>query len=109
MDHGQTKPGALGPLGGEKRIEYPHANKDDFGRLRVGAAEAVGAGELVLDPALQAELLRLHGARQVARQHAVEHRERVLYILFGKRPSGAVVTPRKEVYEVLLAVELPPR
>jgi IMP dehydrogenase len=27
-----------------KRIEYPHANKDDFGRLRVGAA--IGVGQL---------------------------------------------------------------
>ncbi len=26
----------------KKRIEYPHANKDDFGRLRVGAAIGVG-------------------------------------------------------------------
>lgn len=28
----------------KKRIEYPHANKDDFGRLRVGAA--IGVGQL---------------------------------------------------------------
>ena len=25
----------------QKRIEYPHSNKDDFGRLRVGAAIGV--------------------------------------------------------------------
>jgi IMP dehydrogenase len=28
----------------EKRVQYPHANKDDFGRLRVGAA--IGVGQL---------------------------------------------------------------
>ncbi|EMH25990.1 IMP dehydrogenase [Helicobacter pylori] len=58
----------------QKRIEYPEANKDDFGRLRVGAA--IGVGQLD-----RAEMLVKAGVDALVLDSAHGHSANILHTL----------------------------